>query len=208
MSGGENRVLSSAPALDHDDFIAVIEYLRGLPCVKPGAVGAAGVSHGGEIILKAAAEASGGAALAAGVVIEGASHEFLGVDTGPSAPRNVNELQYHDVEVVRAHADKKLAMERIRRIGVPILHIGRQRDHLQGIFQLAHEWMLEAGKQSTWASHDHPEHGYPFIYPRDDGSYRPDPVQAQAFGLFMDYFDKRLKSGLQGTRDEEKGGRQ
>ncbi len=40
--------------------------------------------HGGEMILKAAAE---GAPVNAGVIAEGASHEFLTVNTGPTAPR-------------------------------------------------------------------------------------------------------------------------
>ena len=189
MSGGEGRVLKSAPALDSDDFVSAIEYLAGLPYVRARAIGAVGVSHGGEIILKAAAA---GAPLAAGVVIEGASHEFLGVDTGPTAPREANELQYQEVEVARARADKAAAMERIMRIEVPILHVGREHDHLQGIFRLAHEWMLEAGKRSEWISHDHPDHGYPYIYAREDGTYRPDPVQRQAFDFFMDFFDNHL----------------
>jgi len=189
MSGGEGRVLKSAPALDSDDFVSAIEYLAGLSYVKERAIGAVGVSHGGEIILKAAAA---GAPLAAGVVIEGASHEFLGVDTGPAAPRKANELQYQKLEVARARADKAAAMERIRRIEVPILHIGREHDHLQGIFRLAHEWMLEAGRNSTWACFDHPDHGYPYIYTREDGAYLPDPVQREAFDFFMDFFDNHL----------------
>ena len=188
---GEGRVLKSAPALDSDDFISAVEYLAGLHYVKPDAIGAVGVSHGGEIILKAAAA---GAPLAAGVVIEGASHEFLGVDTGPAAPRKANELQYQELETVRARADKAVAMDRIRRIDAPILHIGRDHDHLQGIFRLAHEWMVEAGKRSTWVSHHHPDHGYPYIYAREDGSYRPDPVQQRAFDIFMDFFDNHLKA--------------
>jgi dienelactone hydrolase len=189
MSGGENRTLKSVPTLDSDDFIAVLSYLRTLPYVDKAAIGAVGVSHGGEIILKAAAETT----FAAGVSLEGAAHEFLSVNTGPTAPRKGTELQYQDIEVARKHADKSKAMERIRRITTPILHIGRETDHLQGIFRLAHEWMLEAGRDSTWASFDHSEHGYPFIYRQDDCSYKPDPVQQQAFDLFMDYFDKHLK---------------
>ena len=189
MSGGDNRTLKSAPSLDSDDFIAVIRYLETLPYVDRNAIGAVGVSHSGEMILKAAARI----AFAAGVAIEGASHEFLSVDTGPAAPREGDELQYQDVEVVRQRADKARAMARIRGIRTPILHIGRERDHLYGIFKLAHEWMAEAGKDTTWASFDHPDHGFPFIYRRADGSYRPDPVQQQAFDLFMEYFDRRLK---------------
>lgn len=192
MSGGENRTLKSAPTLDSDDFIAVLNYLRTLPYVDPGAIGAVGVSHGGEIILKAAAETT----FAAGVSLEGASHEFLSVNTGPTAPRKAGELQYQNIEVARKNADKAKAMERIRQIKTPILHFGREQDHLQGIFRLAHEWMQEAGKNSTWVSFDHPAHGYPFLYREADGSYRPDAIQQKAFDLFMDFFDRHLKPPL------------
>ena len=190
VSGSDRRTLKSAPTLDSDDFIAILKYLRALPYVDANAVGAVGVSHGGEMILKVAAETG---LLTAGVAIEGASHEFLSVDTGPKAPRKGTEIQYQDIEVVRRNADKARAMERIRRITTPILHIGRDHDHLQGIFQLTHEWMVEAGKDSTWVSFDHPDHGYPFIYAEEDGSYAPHPLQQQAFDMFMDYFDRRLK---------------
>jgi dienelactone hydrolase len=189
ISGGDNRTLKSAPSLDSDDFIAIINYLKTLPYVNRNAIGAVGVSHSGEMILKAAAQIT----LAAGVAIEGASHEFLSVNTGPSAPRKADEIQYQDIEVVRKNADKAQAMQRIRKIETPILHIGREKDHLQGIFKLAHEWMLEAGKDSTWASFDHPDHGFPYVYGEADGSFKPDPVQRQAFDLFMAYFDSRLK---------------
>jgi dienelactone hydrolase len=185
----DRRTLKSAASLDSDDFIAILEYLKTLPYAKPGAIGCLGVSHSGEMILKAAAETT----FAAGVAIEGASHEFLSVDTGPHIPRKEGEIQYRDIEFARKNADKAVAMERIRRIKTPILHIGRDQDHLQGIFQLAHEWMREAGKDSTWVSFDHPDHGYPFIYRKADGSYAPDPIQRQAFDVFMEYFDKRLK---------------
>ena len=186
---GEGRTLKSTPSVDSDDLQAVFKYVRALPYVKDGKVGAVGVCPGGETILKAAAEMD----FTCGVVIEGASHEFLTVDTGPNAPRKGSEIQYNDIEIARKHANKARAMERIRRINTPMLHIGRDHDHLQGIFKLAHEWMLEAGKNSTWASFDHPAHGYPFIERGADGSYNPNPEQQAAFDLFMDYFDKRLK---------------
>jgi dienelactone hydrolase len=186
---GEGRTLKSEPSVDSDDLQSVIKYVRSLPYVKPDKVGAVGVSHGGETILKAAAEMD----FTCGVAIEGASHEFLTVNTGPTAPRIGSEIQYNDVEVARKNANKMRAMERIRRINTPILHIGRDHDHLQGIFKLAHEWMLEAGKDSTWASFNHPAHGYPFIERGADGSYKPNPEQQAAFDLFMNYFDQRLK---------------
>jgi len=185
----EGRTLKSVASLDSDDLIAAFDYLRTLPYVNGKAIGAVGVSHSGEAILKAAAETS----FAAGVAIEGASHEFLSVDTGPGVPRKNGEIQYQDIELARKNADKTKAMERIRRIATPILHIGRDHDHLQGIFKLAHEWMVEAGKDSTWVSFDHPDHGYPLVYRKSDGSYAPDPVQQQAIDVFMKYFDEKLK---------------
>jgi dienelactone hydrolase len=190
ISGGENLTLKSAATLDSDDLGAVWRYLQTLPFVDPAAIGAIGISHGGEMILKAAAA---GGVLAAGVVAEGASHEFLSVDTGPCAPRIGGELQYHRLEVARQHADKAAAMARIERIAAPMLHIGRDTDHLQGIFELAHAWMVEAGKDSTWACFDHEVHGYCLIYPGPAGAFVPDPVQQQAFDLYMAFFDRKLK---------------
>ena len=189
VSGGARRTLKSAPTLDSDDLIAIFKYLQTLAYVDRDAIGAIGVSHSGEMILKVAAETT----FAAGVAIEGASHEFLSVDTGPAAPRKGTEIQYQDIEAARKNADKTKAMERIRRMQTPILRVGRDSDHLQGIFKLAHEWMLEAGKDSTWVSFDHPAHGYPFIYRQADGSYRPEPIQQQVFDICMDFFDRHLK---------------
>ena len=186
---GEGRTLKSSPSLDSDDMISILKYLKTLPYVKKDRIGAVGVSHSGEMVLKAAAETS----FTCGVAIEGASHEFLCVDTGPKAPRKNGVMQYQDKELVRKNADKASAMERIRRIDTPILHIGRDRDHLQGIFELAHEWMLEAGKDSTWVSMDHPDHGYPYLYRHADGSFKPDDVQEKAFAIFMAYFDEHLQ---------------
>ncbi|HET7158184.1 MAG TPA: hypothetical protein VFI62_04265 [Burkholderiales bacterium] len=186
---GEGRTLKSSSTLDSDDMIAILSYLATLSYVRADAIGCVGVSHSGEIILKAAAQTR----FACGVVIEGASHEFLCVNTGPDAPRRDGVLQYQDKELVRRNADRARAMERIERIDTPILHIGRDTDHLQGIFQLAHEWMVDASRDSTWVSFDHPDHGYPYLYAHPDGSFRPDAIQQQAFDLFMTYFDRHLK---------------
>jgi dienelactone hydrolase len=187
---GEGRTLKSSPSLDSDDMISILGYLKTLPYVRKDALGCVGVSHSGEMILKVAAETS----FTCGVVIEGASHEFLCVDTGPRAPRKDGVMQYQDKELVRSNADKRRAMERIQRISMPILHIGRDPDHLQGIFELAHEWMVEAGKDSTWVSMDHPDHGYPYLYRAADGSFNPDATQRKAFETFMAYFDEHLKN--------------
>jgi len=191
MSGGENRTLKSAATLDSDDLGSVWRYLQTQSWARADAIGAIGISHGGEMILKAAAE---GAPLAAGVIAEGASHEFLSVNTGPTAPRRGGELQYQDIETVRANADKARALARIRNIRAPLLHLAREGDHLQGIFQLAHEWMLEAGGPSQWACYAHPDHGYALMYPGADGRLRPDPVQQDAFDAWMGFFDRHLQA--------------
>ena len=186
---GDRRMLKSGPTLDHEDLIAIIKYLQTLPYVDKKAVGAMGVSHSGEMIMKASSEYD----FAAGVCIEPADHEFLTVNTGPTAPRKDNEIQYNDIEVARKNANKPEAMERIQRIHTPILIFGRDTDHQQGIFKLTYEWMKEAGKDVQWASFNHPVHGYVFIMNQPDGSYQPDEIQQKTFQIFMDYFDKHLK---------------
>ena len=188
ISGG-NRTLKSESSLDSDDYVAIIQYLQAQPYVDRDAVGATGVSHSGELILKAAAEVD----FACGVPIEGAAHEFLQVTTDLTAPREGTEIQFQDIAVVKKFANKARAMERIKKIKTPMLLLGRDQDHQQGVFKLTYEWMKEAGKDVTWATFDHPVHGYPFAYKGKDGSFKPDAIQQKAFDTIMAYFDKHLK---------------
>lgn len=188
VSGGQ-RTLKSAPTLDSDDFISMIQYLQSLPYVDNDAVGAFGVSHSGELILKAASEITFGC----GVPNEGAANEFLEIDIGPSAPRKAAEIQFQDEALVRQRADKAKAMERIRRIKTPMLVMGRDGDHQQGVFKLTYTWLKEAGKDATWVTFDHPVHGYAFLYRQQDGSFRPDAIQEKAWDVYMTFFDKHLK---------------
>jgi len=190
---GDRRTLKSQPTLDHEDLIAVVKYLKTLPYVDQEAIGTMGVSHSGEMILKAAEEYD----FAARVCIEPAAHEFLQVNTGARAPRKNTEIQYNDIEVVRKNADQEKAMQRIERIHTPILIFGREKDHLQGIFKLTYEWMRQAGKDVSWENFDHPVHGYVFVFRQPDGSYKPDPIQQETFEIAMAYFDKHLKSSRQ-----------
>jgi dienelactone hydrolase len=184
---GDQRTLKSQATLDHQDLIAIWRYLATLPFVDGGAIGAMGVSHSGEMILKAASEFP----IAAGVCIEPAAHEFLEVNTGPSAPRKGSQIQYPHADAVRANSDKAKAMQRIRRISTPLLIFGRDHDHLQGIFRLTHEWLREAGKDSSWISFDHHVHGYVYAF----GPAPPDPIQEKAFEVLMGFFDQHLKRG-------------
>jgi dienelactone hydrolase len=192
---GERRMLKSGPTLDHEDLVAIVKYLQTLSYIEKNGIGSMGVSHSGEMIMKASSEYSWGA----GVAIEPADHEFLTVDTGPNAPRKGTEIQYNDVNVARSHANKAEGMARIQRINMPILIFGRNTDHLNGVFRLTYDWMKEAGKNVTWEEFDHPVHGYVFIYAQPDGTYQPDAIQQQTFNIVMDFFDKNLKHGNTGT---------
>ena len=190
VSGG-NRTLRSAPTLDSDDHLAIVEHARSLPYTDPNGIGAIGSSHSGEIIMKTAT-AHGG--LAAAVPSEAAVLEYLAIDVS-RAPRDASgsELQLQDKEVARRLADKDRAMQRIRKVETPLLIMGRDDDHLQGIFALLHEWLTEAGRDATWASFDHPEHGYTLLGRVEGHDGQPDATQERAFDLYMDFFDAHLK---------------
>jgi len=190
VSGG-NRTLRSVPALDSDDHLAIVEHARSLPYTDPNRIGAIGSSHSGEIIMKTATARGG---LAAAVPSEAAVLEYLAIDVS-QAPRDASgsELQLQDKEVARRLADKARAMQRIRQIDMPLLIMGRDDDHLQGTFALLYEWLAEAGRDATWASFDHPEHGYTLLGRADGHGGRPDAVQERAFDLYMDFFDAHLQ---------------
>lgn len=189
ISGG-SRALRSVPTLDSEDYIAIVEHAKALPFTDENAIGSIGSSHSGEMILKGSTIID----FAAGVPSEPAVHEYLIVDMA-IAPRDASgrEVQLQDIEVVRSLANKDRAMERIRQINTPLLILGRDDDHLQGLFQLLHEWLVEAGKDASWVSFDHPEHGYSLL-DRDEGEpFDPDEIQEQVFERYMKFFDEHLK---------------
>ena len=55
-----------------------------------------------------------------------------------------------------------IAKERIEGITTPVLVMGRDEDHLQGIFKTSFDLLNEAGKNVEWVSYDHDYHGYVF----------------------------------------------
>jgi dienelactone hydrolase len=189
MSGGP-RVINSEAALDSDDYISMIQQLQALPFVKGDAVGSIGVSHSGELITEAAMFTT----WAAAVNSEGANWELSKVDLmrAPHEGRNLM-LEEKNLEDVRSLMDKDTTMARIKKIKTPILHMGRPKDELSGMFRVMYDWSKEAGLDSEWVEFDHPRHGYAFLYRRPDGSFQPDPIEEQAFASWMSYLDKRLK---------------
>lgn len=191
VSGG-NRTLRSVPALDSDDHIAIIEHVKGLPYTNPEAVGAIGSSHSGEIIMKTVTRGAG--FLTAAVPSEPAVTEYLVVDIA-DAPRDASgrELQLRTAEYVSSIADKERAMARLRQVETPLLILGRDDDHLQGMFRLLYEWADEAGADVTWRSFDHPEHNFSLLGRPQDQNYVADPLAEKVFELYMSFFDEHLR---------------
>jgi len=193
MSGGP-RVINSEGALDSDDYISMIQQLQALPFVKSDAVGSIGVSHSGELITEAAMFTT----WAAAVNSEGANWELSKVDLmrAPHEGRNLM-LEQKNLDDVKSLMDKDTTMARLKKIKTPILHMGRPKDELSGMFRVMYDWSKEAGLDSEWVEFDHPRHGYAFLYRKPDGSFQPDPIEEQAFGSWMSYLDKRLKGTSQ-----------
>jgi dipeptidyl aminopeptidase/acylaminoacyl peptidase len=194
----QGRDIFNRAPLEYEDEIAIIEYVKALPFVDADRVGLVGVSHAGEMILKIASEYDG---FAAGVACEPASHEFLALNPDSTAfvnqetqLRNIENMQMAEVEKVRRRIDMDLAKARIETIKTPVLVMGRDEDHLQGIFRTTYELMEEAGKDVEWVSYAHGMHGYIFPEREGDGAYAVDDMQRDAIGTVISYLDRQLKS--------------
>lgn len=194
----QGQELFNRGPLEYEDEIAVIEHVKTLTYVDPTRVALVGMSHGGEMVLKITSEYHGAAV---GVASEPAAHEFLALkpdDTATVNPEtkllNIENMQMVEVEKVRRRIDAAVAAERIATIQTPLLVMGRETDHLQGIFRTTYELLKEAGKDVEWVSYDHPLHGY--IYPQRgaDGAYEVDDVQRKAIAGVIDYLERHLKT--------------
>lgn len=192
----QGRQLLSRSPLEYEDAIDIIDYLKALPFIDADRVGYIGLSHGGEMALKIAAEYHG---LAAAVANEPAAHEFLALSPDDSAGinaatglRDLETMRMDEVAKVRARVDMEIAKARIATIETPFLVMGRDQDHLQGIFMLTRDLLQEAGKDVEWVSWRHPEHGYIYPYKGADGALRLDEVQRRAIAGVIDFFDRHL----------------
>lgn len=192
----QGRDMFNRSPLEYEDEIAIVEQLKEDPRIDRDRIGLIGMSHGGEMVLKITSEYQG---IAAAVASEPASHEFLALspdDTAFVDPktglRNIEEMQMAETEKVRSRIDMAKAKERIGGIDTPILVMGRESDHLQGIFRTSYELLAEAGKPVEWVSWDHDLHGY--VYPKrgPDGAYEVNDVQESAIAGVLDFLDKHL----------------
>ena len=97
-----------------------------------------------------------------------------------------------DPERVRARIDEPLAKLRIAPIDLPMLVMGRNDDHLQGIFRVSYDLLENAGKDAAWVSWDHPLHGYIFPEAGPDGIPAVDEVQDRAIDGIIDFLNRYL----------------
>ncbi len=199
VDGRQGREVMNRSPLEFEDELAILQHVRQHPQVDGGNLGHIGVSHAGEMLFKLAYRYPG--VLRAGVACEPANHEFLGLRLGDVAPvnpqtglRDIEDMQLQDPQWVKARTDLPLARERIAPIDVPILVMGRDGDHLQGIFRLSYELLREGGKDCEWVSFDHPVHG--FLFPAADGGVtRADQIQERAIDEAIAFLDRHMKPG-------------
>ena len=178
--------------LEFEDEVAILDDVRSLPGIDPARIGHVGVSHAGEMLYKIASAYPG--AVTAGVACEPANHEFLDLDTDATVTvnpdtslRDIEEMQMRSAQYVRPRINEKLVAERIGPIRMPMLVMGRDDDHLQGIFRVSYDVLAEAGKDVEWVSWDHPLHGY--IFPVGDAV---DATQERAVDGVVEFLDKHL----------------
>lgn len=192
----QGRDLFNRSPLEYEDEIAVIDYLGALSWIDANRVGLIGMSHGGEMVLKITSEYAG---VAVAVASEPAAHEFLALTPDETAfvdeetqMRNIEGMQMSEVEKVKARIDETVARARCESIETPILVMGRDGDHLQGIFLASYQLLAEMDKPVSWVSFDHPVHGYIFPERGDDGEYGVDDVQLEAISTVFDFLDRHL----------------
>jgi hypothetical protein len=190
-------LLNRSP-LEFEDEVAILAHVAQHPNVDARRLGHVGVSHAGEMLYKLASLYPG--VVRAGVACEPANHEFLdlavdeSVSVNPETQlRNIEEMRMHDVARVRARVNVPLALERIASIEIPILVMGRDDDHLQGIFRVSYDLLRESGKDATWVTWDHPLHGYIFPESNEEGVAQVDDVQTRAIDGIISFLDEHVK---------------
>lgn len=181
--------------LDHLDMITMLRFVARQPWADAARIGFFGVSHGGEMQLKLISEIAGRRDMpmpAALAMCEPAAIEFLGLKY--DGIRKEANLQFQ-----APLADDAIALDRaMARIApipeaLPMLVVGRQEDHLQGLFSKLHELLLRAGKQASWAAFSHPEHAYQFGPRRSTEGYCPDAVQQATLEHVLAFLDANVR---------------
>jgi hypothetical protein len=148
--------------------------------------------------LKIASEYHG---IRAMIAAEPAAHEFLRLKPDATAhinPEtgllNVESMLMRETGKVRARITEDVAQARIAPIDTPIFVHGRNSDELQGIFRVCYDLLIEAGKDSRWATYEHDVHGFVYVVRNAQGEYAPDPVQKQSVADSIAFFGEYLKA--------------
>jgi dienelactone hydrolase len=193
----QNRQLLNRGPLEYEDVIAIVEYVKTLPTIAPDKIFYMGMSHGGEMAFKIAAEYHGVRAM---IASEPASHEFLRLRPDATARINpatglldVEKMLMREADKVRPRITEDVARARIGAIRTPIFVQGRNSDELQGIFRVCYDLLVELGKDAKWATYEHAEHGFVYVQRNDRGVYDPDVVQLQAVKDCIAFFDAHVK---------------
>jgi dienelactone hydrolase len=194
----QNGQLLNRGPLEYEDVIAIIEHVKTLPGIAADKIGYMGMSHGGEMAFKIAAEYRGVRAM---IASEPAAHEFLRLRPDATARINpstglldVENLLMRETGKVRARITEDIARQRISTITTPIFVQGRNSDELQGIFRVCYDLLIEAGKDAEWTTYEHDVHGFVYVQRNLRGVYDPDAVQIQAVKDSIAFFDARLKT--------------
>ena len=189
--------------LDHLDIIATFRYLQSLPYVDGERVAMLGVSHGGELQMKVITEIGEGPA--ALVPMEPAVIEYLGLQY--DGPRTEANLQFNE-DLSDEQVDYERAWQRIQQISptVPILVVGRDQDHLQGLFHKLYLLLEKAGKNATWKTWDHPEHAYQWGPRRQESveayhgaitklqsTYEVEPLQVETLDAVLAFLNQHVR---------------
>ena len=155
------------------------------------------MSHGGEMVLKIISEYHG---LKAVVASEPAAHEYLCLNPDKTAfineetqLRNIEEMEMFELEKVLKRIDLRIAEKRINEISTPSFIMGRNGDHLQGIFMAVFDLLKQSGKDSEWKTYNHDLHGFLFPGKNSNGEYQVDKIQVEAIEDTLIFMDRHLK---------------
>ena len=191
------QLMNRSP-LEFEDEISILENVKMDPRIDRNRCGHVGVSHAGEMLFKIASQYEG--IVKVGVACEPANHEFLALNPDQTTHinpttglRDIEEMVMSNPDYVRSRIDLAVAKERISTINTPMLVMGRDEDHLQGIFRTSYELLVEANKDANWVSWDHDLHGYIFPVRNEDGVIEVDDVQEAAIDGLIAYLHRYLK---------------
>lgn len=181
--------------LDHQDIVTVLAHVAREQWADPARIGFLGVSHGGELQMKVMAEIADRPEIprpAALAMLEPAVIEVLGLRY--DGVRKEANLQFNG-PVADDRIDLARALQRLAAIpaDLPMLVVGRDEDHLQGLFRKLHELLVRAGKRVEWASFSHPEHAYQFGPHRKSDAYHPGPVEIATLEHVLAFLDTHLR---------------